>query len=397
MLIQFGNIEYKLLIILIFPIFLKLRRLNRNNNDIKSRAYIEYCNFISITPCIIFYFIQKISTLKNIKNLFRSSTNNTNKEFINPNNINSLVEKNKQKIEKKSKIKQFFFIVFISFLQICASTISILFINKIDKSLKTNIQPLFQLIFLIIYSMIILRLLIYSHQIISVILICICLIIFLLESIIYQKIKNFEVFKGFLYYLFIQGLYIFSNVLGKKYMNKYVENVYLFLFKYSIISLIPLSIYGGLTYYINIENENYLIFQYFPKVQVRVFILNLFFSFLFELGLWLTMYYFNPCYYFIFETIADFLEVILSNFDTSSIVYSTEQLITFFILYPIILLFICVFNEIIILDFWGLSYNTKKKIMERGENDAINLHDERIMSLIEIKDDNKGNGYIVSL
>ena len=96
--------------------------------------------------------------------------------------------------------------------------------------------------------MIFLKLLLYIHQIVSVIIICICLIIFFVENIIYQKIKAFEIIKGFLFYLFIQALYILSNILGKKYMNKYVENVYLFLFKYSIISLIPFSIYAGLTY-----------------------------------------------------------------------------------------------------------------------------------------------------
>lgn len=79
MLIEFGNLEYKLLIILLFPFFLKLRRLNRGNNDIKSRAFVEYCNFISLTPCIILYFIQKISISKNIISLFKKSNNNTKK------------------------------------------------------------------------------------------------------------------------------------------------------------------------------------------------------------------------------------------------------------------------------------------------------------------------------
>ena len=197
------------------------------------------------------------------------------------------------------------------------------------------------------------------------------------------------------FYLFLQGFYISSNVLGKKYLNKYVENFYLFLFKYCIIALIPMTIYGLLTYLIEIENENYKIFQYYHKIKIWIFLVDLFFSFLYEMGLWLTIYYFNPCYYFIFETLADFLEIILSKFDKTSIKYSRGELITFFILYPIILLSICVFNEIIILNFWGLSYNTKKKIIERERKDVFD--DDGGITMIEIGDDNsKGdNGVYV--
>ena len=117
-----------------------------------------------------------------------------------------------------------------------------------------------------------------------------------------------------------------------------------------------------------------------------------------EIGLWLTIYFYNPCYYFIFETIADFLEIVLSKYDKTSIKYSTEQLITFYILYPIILFSICVFNEIIILNFWGLSYNTKIKIIERERKDVDN--DDYPVNMIEIgEEDGKGenSGYIFRL
>ena len=375
MIIQLGELNLKLLIPLLFPIFLKFRRLNRRNNDINSTAFSEFCNFVSIIPCIILYFIQK----------FKSKTLKDDIKFDSI-QINRISESSQKEKNKTSKIRQFLFVALISFLQLCASTLKILFYKSINRALKTNIQPLFQLLCLISFCMIFLGFSIYFHQIISVIIICTCLMIFFIETIIYQEIKANEVIKSMLFYLVLQGFYILSNVLGKKYLNKYVENFFLFLFKYCIIALFPMILYGGLTFLIEIKNDNYKIFQYFPKIKIWIFLVDLFFSFLFEIGLWLTIYYFNPCYYFIFETLADFLELILSNFDKTSISYSTNQLITFYILYPIILFCISVFYEIIILNFCGLSYNTKIKISERGKEDIKN--DEKPLNLFEIIGDN---------
>ena len=406
MLIEFGELNLKLLIPLLFPFFLKFRRLNRRNHDINSTAFTEFSNFISIIPCIILYFIQKAKSQTEKDDLRKSSEflkdlyndNLSLENTINKSNTYKIIEnkeKKKNMIPKSEKIKQFLFISLISFLQLCASTLKILFYRDINKALKSNVQPLFQLLCLITFCIIFLKYSIFRHQIISVIVICTCLIIFFIETIFYQDISIEKVVKTMVFYLFLQGFYISSNVLGKKYLNKYVENFYLFLFKYCIIALIPMTIYGLLTYLIEIENENYKIFQYYHKIKIWIFLVDLFFSFLYEMGLWLTIYYFNPCYYFIFETLADFLEIILSKFDKTSIKYSRGELITFFILYPIILLSICVFNEIIILNFWGLSYNTKKKIIERERKDVDD--DDGGVTMIEIGDDNsKGdNGVYV--
>ena len=409
MLIEFGELNLKLLIPLLFPFFLKFRRLNRRNNDLKSYAFTEFSNFISIIPCIILYFIQKIRS-KSEKDVQRtrsetqkSLNNNDNNTSDNQNKRNTykIIEDNERKskaITKLGKFKQFLFISLISFLQLCASAIKILYYKEINKALKSNMQPLFQLSWLIIFCIIFLKYSIYYHQIISVITICICLSVFFIETLFYQDVTFNDVLKTMFFYFFIQCFYVSSDVLGKKYLNKYVENVYLFLFKYSIIALIPMTMYGLLTYIIDIENDNYKIFQNYQKIKIWIFIVDLFFSFLFEMGLWLTIYYFNPCYYFIFETLADFLEIILSKFDKTSVDYSTGQLITFFILYPIIFFSICVFNEIIILNFWGLSYNTKKKIIERERKDVEDEYNS--VTMIEIGEDNdKGDngGYIFTL
>ena len=96
-------------------------------------------------------------------------------------------------------------------------------------------------------------------------------------------------------------------------------------------------------------------------------LLYLFFSCLFELGLWLTIYYFTLCHYIIFETLANIIDIIFSDKD-----YSKGQIISSIILYPILFFSILVFNEIIILNFCGLNYNTKREIMEREKYDLKN-------------------------
>ena len=124
--------------------------------------------------------------------------------------------------------------------------------------------------------------------------------------------------------------------------------------------------------------------------QFYILSLIYFFSWLFEIGLWLSMYYFSPCYYFIFETISDFLEIFFGykNFEVG-------QLISFFILYPILIFGLLVFNEVIILNFCGLDYNAKLKIMEREEND-IKFIDERSGSLSSLNNDIEELGFVVN-
>ena len=50
--------------------------------------------------------------------------------------------------------------------------------------------------------------------------------------------------------------------------------------------------------------------------------------------------------------------------------FSKEELILFCVFYPIIIFDVLVFNEILILDFWGFSDNTRIKILKREKLDS---------------------------
>ena len=55
MFIQLGEIKIKLLIPILFPFFLKLRRLSRRKNNIDSAALKGFNDFLGMTSCGIFY------------------------------------------------------------------------------------------------------------------------------------------------------------------------------------------------------------------------------------------------------------------------------------------------------------------------------------------------------
>ena len=80
------------------------------------------------------------------------------------------------------------------------------------------------------------------------------------------------------------------------------------------------------------------------------------------------------------------IEVIKKKTDESENdgIFTTVNIIIFFISFSINFFCCLVFNEVIILNFFGLDYNTKKRIQKRMDKDSeilmkINSADEQIM------------------
>ena len=389
MFIQFGNLKKNLLIPLLFPIFLKLRRLNRKKNKIESPAFKGFNDFLSLSLCGILFAIIKINTKPQTITNDKKGKKETELKSVNDTELHTdnvsikddkvrktIVQEIKSKDLMNKKIqnkKQTYYIILIALLQLIAVIIKNIWKVKINDALKLNISVLMEVLFFILLSMIFLGLKLYSHQIFSIIGISILLFIFFIESIIFHKITFREIILSIIYYFSVQFFYCLSDVLGKRYLNSFIDNVYFFLLKIGIAGLIPLILYGIIISFVNIENY-YKIFQNFGEISFGIYILDLFFCLLFEIGVWLTIYYFTPCHYIIFESIADFLEIILSEFENNKSFdnfYCIEQKITFYILYPILIFIVLIFNEILILNVWDLSYNTKVKIMEREKNEKF--------------------------
>ena len=114
-----------------------------------------------------------------------------------------------------------------------------------NQSKYARIYPFYlNYFFYIGFSTIFLNFTLYSHQYVSLSIIFISHIIIFTQSIKNQKDKNvINTFQSFLYIFTITKLFCLSDVFGKKYLNVYMDGIYLFLSKIGIISLIPLIIY----------------------------------------------------------------------------------------------------------------------------------------------------------
>ncbi len=174
-----------------------------------------------------------------------------------------------------------------------------------------------------------------------------------------------EIFYHTIYFTFLELSYCYSDVLGKKYLDLYEDKIYLFLFKIGITGLIPILLISTIIFFINKDLQGFQLFQVFSQISIPLFLLDLFFCCLYEIGLWLTLYFYSPCHYIIYETLGNLLEIFFIKIEGDEDFYFKGELITFYILYPILLIIVLVFNEVIILNFCGLSYNTRKSIMER--------------------------------
>jgi hypothetical protein len=279
MLIEFGELKKRLLIPILFPFFLKLRKVNRNAHSIKSLAFRGFNDFLSLTICGIFYLILKLNLKSDKENIKNDSNNNSinteqktqNKVSLLPkNNIPQEIENLEQQKGKKQKqrTKQWLFVGGIAALQLSAVILKTFWKINMEETLKLNISVLIEVFLLIIFSYYFLGLKIHSHQVFSFIIIFICLSIFFLESLFYEedRIVIKYLIEDIANYFLVQLAYCLSDVLGKKYLNTYIDSPYLLLFKMGIIGIVPIIIYGIIIEFLNVDNQDHKIFSCFKTI-----------------------------------------------------------------------------------------------------------------------------------
>ena len=146
-------------------------------------------------------------------------------------------------------------------------------------------------------------------------------------------------------------------------MDKKFASVYEILFFMGLINIIYLIIFSVLDYYFfnyfgSNDFENY--FNNF-KIKELIGIIG---TMITQSGIYLSMLYTNknytPCHIFIIFVFGQIVRYV--NFSVTSIIV--------FILLLVILFFSLVFNEIIEINFCGLSDNTKRNIRNRVENEV---------------------------
>ena len=396
MIISFGIINSKLLIPFICPILLRFRRYFREKLD-KQNAYFKiFFSFLSFISSGILYLVvllrlykeKKSSTriensIKNLNNsllLIRSTKGNNNEVVdMNLNEDSNFLLEEKKKYKKKEERKKLYFTLILTLLQMTGLSFHNIWKDRnkrLDMDYRTTVGVFFEFIFLIIFSVKFLKFQIYIHQKFSFLIIIICLIIFFIVTIICKDDKM-DIILNIIFFAVHQLFYCLLDVLGKKYLNIYFDNIYFFMFKIGICGLIPVLFYDIMVkiFFDDPRNKYQGVISYFQDSlnetsKIIYFLIDLIFGTIWLISLWLTIYYFSPLHFIILEVLTEFLEIIFNIKDDDENKYKNGQIVAFYVLYPIIIFSILIFNEILILNFWGLNYNTKKYIMKRQEIDT---------------------------
>ena len=189
--------------------------------------------------------------------------------------------------------------------------------KRLNMEFRQTIGISFEYLFLLIFSIIFLKFKIYIHQVISLIIIYLCLLIFLFETIYYHKIRFKDILLNIAFFFTTQLFFCFENVLGKKYLTSYFDDIYYFMFKIGIIGLIAIVSYDIIVeIFFDDKNTFHGIITYFRYLpenldKIHFFLLDLLFGFLWEISLWLTIYYFSALHFIIIEVIGEIFEAII--------------------------------------------------------------------------------------
>ena len=266
---------------------------------------------------------------------------------------------------KKDYKKLFGFLILMSLI----FAIFISFNHIFSSKYRTINSKLFILIFVSIISKIILKTEIFFHQLFSILLSLIGLIIFWIPNLIKMgDVKVDQVFVN-LYMIIDCSAYSLFLVLIKYLTHNYYISPYLCLliiglFTTIFVLIIFIIYYTGFVFlkeafdFSAVKNKFYL--------YIHIFISFFLFSIV-QVLTFLIIFYFSPILFTITEIITTILLWIIDlfiydDFDALSIILG--------ILGNIILLFaVLVYNEIIICNFWDLDKNTTKSIKERQEDE----------------------------
>lgn len=231
-------------------------------------------------------------------------------------------------------------------------------------------KRLYYLFFISIFSRCILKNQIFRHQILSLTLAFIGLIILFLPVIQMIKIEDislniFNIFSAAFYSLFL--------VLVKYLTHKYFLSPYLCLLLVGCFSLI-LTLIGFIIYSLIKNNDFTYVIPKFDssqnKIGVNYYIyaaLSLFFSSLLQIFSFLVIYYFSPILLVVTDIISPMLTWVVETIQDPHIYYI---IIFNSIGYFFELIAAFIYNEIIICNFCGLNEFTKKCIEERQNRES---------------------------
>ena len=394
MLVEFSDFNLKLVILLIYPISMRIQHYTR-------QLYLENDNYFFYTfryfACYTFAFIPLLIIQYRSKKGNKDIIDKEKKLKEENDKIKSQVLRPTTIELEKRKTKKIIYqnIIYIGLL--CILGISThLYRNKFEKNeywdVKQSIGVILEIIDFIVLSFILLKQKFFKHHFIFIGIIAIVLLILFFISI--PHLDKALIFKACVYFLFYSFFYGLFDVLGKRYMTKFYKSPYFLMFTIGIINSSLLFFYDVFAYFLNRDISGIIIgFQ--SNIQsvkyVFIFILDLFLQSIWNHGIWLTIYYFTPCHHFIPAYISAFLYYITNSIEGhgQNEMYSTVNIIIFSISNVINILCFLFFNEVLILNIFKLDYNTKKRIIERMRSETEKAQEDNRIFDAEEEEENE--------
>ena len=388
-LIEFSELNIKLLVILIFPAFNTIefysKKLYLTDDNLLFMPFRHYISYI-------FSFIILLIVYQKNKSLSPEldEEDEENNKYLSMNNkLANEIPRIIEKRDKTRKIKSLMFLITLSIINLWCYLYIFIFSDIKYEFAKQSIGVFFDIGFYTLLSFLILKQKLYKHHFFSLIVIAVLLLALFIISIFYMD-KN-KIFQSCIYYCFYSFSFSLFDVLGKKYFNESYNTPYFMLTVVGSINAIVLLIYDIFAYYFNRNISGVIIgFQKNIKNALNFFgfILDLILGLFWNMGIWLTIYYFTPCHFFICEYISEYIIYLMNANDSNEKFYSTNNIVIYSIVYFINIFCCLFFNEVIILNFCNLDYNTKKRIKERMRIDGTAPSDESIRPISTDNDDN---------
>ena len=391
--IELSEFNLKLFIPLIFPVFKRIQDLTKKlyikkgyDDHTLFKTFRYYlCHILAFVPLLIVYYRTKkaendLIEIKeeNTEKLESVKTLTHNDTLFKTNTIADLKVAN----TRKKRIKSYIFLGGLCILSLFCYYYRYFFEKYSAREFKQSMGIFFDIGGYIVLSMLILKQKLYFHNFVSMGIIAVLLIVLFIMTTVCIEDKN-SIWKSFIYYLFYILLFILYDVLKKKYMNMFFNTPYFMMLVIGIFGCVFVLIYDFIAFLIDNDKEE--VAKGFRENindagKAFALILDLIIHFIWNLGLWLTIYYLTPCHIFMSEYISEYIYYIQDvNNPPNPKFYKTHNVVIFSIFAFINFCCCLVFNEVVILNFFNLDYNTKKRIQERQRHESRTTNQAQIL------------------
>ena len=396
MLLEF-TFNPKLLCILVFPIFKELERFISGQllKDKDHNLFKIFRILLSNQFSIIFLLIFKCKNKSQKKDISQEETpekdNENEEKDERTSSAITMAETEIKRSKKKKKIKSILFLCLLSILYFCSYFYNYYVRNSIFRLCRNSIGIIFEIIILYLLSFFILKAKYYKHHYFSISVILITLIVLFILYLKQVNDSEYSIYNSIWYYFVYYCLYGSFNILIKKYLSVYYYSLYFILLIMSTFSCFLMLFYDIVAFFANRKLSG-IIVSFAENLNsvgsVFLFIVDLLFLFISNLGMFWTIYYFTPFHLIIVEFISELINyyIKLIQYKQGQVIdngkydfiFNTNNIALFSVIFLINLICSLIFNEIFILKFCKLEYNTKKYIKERAENDISSIFVENI-------------------